>query len=160
MKANPDGTKRCSKCGETKPVSEFSRYRRAPDGLKWRCKECHNAYQREYHQRPDVKARKRAAIKARVTDPKTRLDTSMRLMIRNSLGLGRYWWRWELLVGYSIGDLIAHLETHFTDGMSWENFGEWEVEHVVPRRKFEYTSADDPEFPECWALSNLRPGWR
>ena len=84
----------------------------------------------------------------------------MRLMIRNSLGLGRYSWRWELLVAYTIDELIAHLETHFTDGMSWESFGEWEVEHVVPRREFEYASADDPAFRECWALSNLKPEWR
>ena len=160
MKANPDGTKRCSKCRETKCVGEFSRHRKAPDGLNWQCKECHNAYKREYDQRPDVKARKRAAAKARVTDPKTRLDYSMRLMIRNSLGLERNWRQWELLVGYTIDDLIAHLETHFIDGMSWENFGEWEVEHVVPREKFEYASAEDPSFRECWALRNLKPAWR
>ena len=81
-------------------------------------------------------------------------------MISRSLGRREGGWKWELLVGYTMDDLIAHLETQFTDDMSWENFGEWEVEHVVPREKFEYSSADDPSFRECWALSNLRPGWR
>ncbi len=175
MKANPDGTKRCSKCGKTKPVSEFSRNRETSDGLHSRCRECHNAQQREYNQRPDVKARHRAAQKARIRkalqstgfrrknwakDPRTRLNNSMRLMIFHSLGRGRLGWHWELLVGYTIDDLIAHLETHFNNGMSWENFGEWEVEHVVPREKFEYASAEDPSFRDCWALSNLRPRWR
>ena len=155
MKANPDGTKRCSKCGETKPVSEFSRHRKAPDGLNWLCRECHNAYKREYTQRPEVKARR-----GRATDPKTQLNNYMRFWVFHSLGRRGRGWHWERLVGYTIDDLIAHLETHFTKGMSWENFGEWEVEHVVPREKFDYASADDPSFRECWALSNLRPGWR
>ncbi len=175
MKANPDGTKRCPKCGETKRVGEFSRYRQALDGLKCQCKACHKAYMREYHQRPDVKVRYRVADKARrrmnresrehrerhrATDRGTRLNNYMRFWVFHSLGRTGYSWRWELLVGYTIDDLIAHLETHFTDGMSWENLGEWEVEHVVPRKEFEYTSAEDSSFRECWALSNLRPGWR
>ena len=32
--------KYCSKCGETKPVTAFGRYRSAKDGLQWWCKEC------------------------------------------------------------------------------------------------------------------------
>ena len=175
MKANPDGTKRYSKCGETKRVSEFGRHRGRSDGLNCYCKECLNARQREYSQRPNVKARQGAAQTARILkarqsigfahkhwakDPKTRLNNHMRFWIYHSLGRGRYGWNWELLVGYTIDNLIAHIETHFTDGMSWENFGDWEVEHVVPREKFDYASAEDSGFRECWALENLRPEWR
>ncbi len=81
-------------------------------------------------------------------------------MILQNLGRSRGAWNWELLVGYTIDELIVHLETHFADGMSWDNFGDWEVEHVVPREKFKYTSADDPSFRECWGLGNLKPEWR
>ncbi len=33
-------TKRCSRCGETKPVGEFSLNRRRKDGRSWWCKQC------------------------------------------------------------------------------------------------------------------------
>lgn len=47
----PDhATKRCSKCGETKPLSGFSRDRAAPDGLNRWCKPCHTEYCRQYYQ--------------------------------------------------------------------------------------------------------------
>jgi hypothetical protein len=34
-------TKRCSKCRETKPLSEFYRTKRTKDGLAYYCKACH-----------------------------------------------------------------------------------------------------------------------
>lgn len=33
-------TKRCTKCGETKPTSDFHKRRRSPDGLQCWCKAC------------------------------------------------------------------------------------------------------------------------
>lgn len=41
-------TKRCTKCGETKPLSEFSKKTASPDGLRWWCKTCTAIYQRQY----------------------------------------------------------------------------------------------------------------
>lgn len=41
--------KACSKCGETKPISEFYRLRDAHSG---RCKVCDRAYQNEYYRAP------------------------------------------------------------------------------------------------------------
>lgn len=35
--------KRCSKCGEHKPESDFYKDKRTPDGLKCQCKKCHIA---------------------------------------------------------------------------------------------------------------------
>lgn len=36
-------TKRCAKCGEVKPVSEFYKSKESKDGLQSYCKECHRA---------------------------------------------------------------------------------------------------------------------
>lgn len=41
----PEPTKRCAACKETKPLTEFHRDRRKPDGLRSRCKACTNAAQ-------------------------------------------------------------------------------------------------------------------
>lgn len=66
---------------------------------------------------------------------------------------------WEAILGYSTEDLKAHIERQFQRGMSWDNYGEWHVDHIVPVAEFAFTSADDPEFKACWALTNLRPLW-
>jgi hypothetical protein len=58
---------------------------------------------------------------------------------------------------FTIDDLKRHLEAQFDPWMSWENYGEWHLDHIKPRCLFRYSSMDDPIFRECWALSNLRP---
>ena len=40
-------TKRCRKCGETKPVDEFYRDRRKKDGMQFNCKDCAEALIRD-----------------------------------------------------------------------------------------------------------------
>ena len=60
-------TKRCSRCGETKPINEFHRNRTSPDDRHNWCKACVWEYRRSddvraarkaYDARPEVKARK------------------------------------------------------------------------------------------------------
>ena len=60
---------------------------------------------------------------------------------------------------YTIDDLIKHLEQQFTKGMTWDNYGQWHIDHIKPDSLFHYKSVDDKEFQECWALKNLQPMW-
>lgn len=41
--------KRCTKCGEDKPLSEYNRCAASPDGLKWYCRVCANACARSHY---------------------------------------------------------------------------------------------------------------
>lgn len=66
---------------------------------------------------------------------------------------------WQVLVGYKAGDLVQHIERQFAKGMSWANYGQWHVDHIIPASSFKIDDADDPELKACWALSNLRPLW-
>lgn len=64
-------------------------------------------------------------------------------------------------LGYSVDDLRSHMESLFTGGMTWDNYGQggWEIDHIVPQSSFRFTSVDDVGFKQCWALSNLQPLW-
>src|ERR687893_562371 len=59
--------KRCSRCGEAKPLSEFHSSRKSTVGKESRCKVCRAIQARDYGARPEVKeaaaerARKRRA---------------------------------------------------------------------------------------------------
>ena len=59
------------------------------------------------------------------------------------------------LLGYSSKELCEHLETLFKDGMTWDNQGEWHIDHRIPQSHF--TNID--QLKECFALSNLKPEW-
>lgn len=63
------------------------------------------------------------------------------------------------LLGYTIEELMAHLEKQFTESMTWDNYGQWHVDHIKPISSFKFESPEDPEFKECWRLENLQPLW-
>lgn len=67
--------------------------------------------------------------------------------------------RWEKLVGYTLAELMSHLEALFQPGMTWANIGDWHIDHKTPRSAFNYSTPDEPAFLECWALDNLQPLW-
>lgn len=66
---------------------------------------------------------------------------------------------WQTIVGYSIKKLRNHLEKKFQEGMSWENYGEWHIDHIIPVSKFNIKSIKDEDFKRCWSLKNLQPLW-
>ena len=51
------------------------------------------------------------------------------------------------------------IESQFTEGMTWENHGEWHIDHIVPLSAFNYSKPEHEDFRRCWALSNLQPLW-
>ena len=59
-------------------------------------------------------------------------------------------------LGYSSLQLKEHIESLWIEGMSWENYGEWEIDHIKPLTKWEKTSLPS----EVNALSNLQPLWK
>jgi hypothetical protein len=59
------------------------------------------------------------------------------------------------LLGYSSVDLKIHLESLFVDDMTWENYGDWHIDHIKPLSKF---SIDD-QISVINSLGNLQPLW-
>jgi hypothetical protein len=59
------------------------------------------------------------------------------------------------MLGYSADELKSHLESLLTEGMSWDNHGEWHIDHKKPVSLF------DPETDMSIvnALDNLQPLW-
>lgn len=104
----------------------------------------------------------RDQMRERMLDPGFRLHSNISRAVRASIA-DKQRRKWEDLVGYTLADLTAHIERQFTNGMTWANHGRgpgsWNVDHIIPRCSFSFTTGDDPEFLQCWALSNLQPLW-
>ena len=108
-----------------------------------------------------VRATRQKSYKKRRENPAVRLNASMAAGIRHSLHKGAKGGRkWESLAGYTVTDLIRHLEQKFLPGMSWENYGEWEIDHIIPLSAHNFETPEDPDFSRAWALSNLQPLWK
>jgi predicted DNA-binding protein YlxM (UPF0122 family) len=109
-----------------------------------------------------VRIYKRNAIKQRYhDDPMFRLNHNIRYGVWASLkerGIKKDGRTFEIL-GYSSDQLKQHLESQFQPNMSWENYGEWHVDHIKPISSFNFKSHKDPEFIQCWSLDNLQPLW-
>jgi len=110
---------------------------------------------------PDARnERARLTMARRRRVPKHRLNLNISSAICRSLKAGDKGGRsWQALVGFTLTDLMAHLAAQFSPGMSFDNHGEWHIDHVRPLCSFEFQTSDDPQFREAWALSNLRPLW-
>jgi hypothetical protein len=63
------------------------------------------------------------------------------------------------ILKYSPEELVVHLENQFTEDMTWDNYGEWHVDHRLPITSFNFREVGDDEFMRCWELNNLQPMW-
>ena len=64
--------------------------------------------------------------------------------------------RTEELTGADGPTLIKHLESRFTKGMTWQNYGTvWEVDHIAPCFMFDLSKPEEQR--RCFHYSNLRP---
>lgn len=166
-------TKKCVKCHDEKFLCDFGFDKKRKDGLKVYCKKCRK------NESDSVKDKKRKkdwylknrelSIKRacqRQKEKRTERNDYLRKYYKNKPYI--YTWRsliyrtvtektnntYELL-GYTYDELKKHLESLFTEGMSWENYGEWHVDHIKPLISFN----KDTHPSIVNALINLQPLW-
>lgn len=106
---------------------------------------------------PEKLEHRRELKRAARSNPISRVDKNISELIRIALKKNKTGWRSS--VGWSMLELKTHIESQFRLGMSWDNYGKWHIDHIKPRSLFSYSSPDDQEFKDCWALSNLQPLW-
>jgi transcription termination factor Rho len=53
--------------------------------------------------------------------------------------------------------LVPYLESKFEHGMSWDNYGEWHIDHIVPISIFNLENPE--ELQKACHYTNLQPLW-
>lgn len=61
------------------------------------------------------------------------------------------------LLGCTIEFLKGWLESQFKTGMSWQNHGEWHIDHKRPCASFNLTDLEQQKI--CFHYTNLQPLW-
>lgn len=60
-------------------------------------------------------------------------------------------------IGCTVKQFKVHIESKFTEGMTWENYGEWQIDHIFP---LSIAFKLGPEkFAESCKYTNLQPLW-
>lgn len=212
------GLKKCPKCPEPKPLSEFDKDTNRVDGFACWCKE-HEIeyndkpeikattakYQKEYREKNKVKLAKqkkeytaRPEVKDKITkrmkewakknrekllkkqkdyrdkpenkakrnkrqrnrtknDPIFHLTQSLRNRIRMALKRNSKSLNTMCLIGCDIDYLMYYIQEKFTEGMSWDNHGDWHMDHIKPCIKFDLSRKSEQLI--CFNFKNLQPLW-
>lgn len=164
--------KTCTACRAEKPLAEFF-CRRDRDGHYAKCKSCMKVLRaawrkRNPHKNAEYAARKdhermreiyREMKRRQRQDPRRRFVMALRSRVAIALNGARKHAPTFRALGYTREQLMAHLERQFISGMSWANYGQWHVDHILPLSSFSFTSTECDDFKQAWALTNLRPLW-
>jgi hypothetical protein len=59
-------------------------------------------------------------------------------------------------LGCTIDEFKKHIQEQFTDGMTWDNYGEWHIDHIIP---IKYQIPSIEEVIERLHYTNTQPMW-
>jgi len=167
----PDlGKKKCAVCKEILPLEMYHKNKECVEknwglGRPSRCKICSSASSRKYRINNPEKVKesyKKSDLKKK-SQLKYRIVSNLRANLRNKMVLCL---KGSKKSGSSIGDLgctvselILYLESLFTEGMSWDNYGRegWHIDHIEPFCSFDVTKRGD--LLKVCHYTNLRPLW-
>jgi hypothetical protein len=173
-----DNFKICSKCNETKVLSEFVARKSSKDGKTGQCKICikvkcdmwisnnkekNSQHKCKYKAKPENKQknrvyennRRRSMYKNNTT---YKLQVSVRNRIKDCVKTG-YSSSFLKYLGCSVSDYRAYLESLFVQGMGWDNWSlkGWHIDHIVPICNFDL--AKEEELYKAFHYTNTQPLW-
>jgi len=139
---------------------EAARYLRRRDKLLIKKKEYYEANKKEINDKKTIyKKEKRANC------PLYRLRDNLRSRLNKAIK-GNYKSGSAVSdLGCLIGELKIHLENQFEEGMSWENYGKWHIDHIKALANFDLSNPEElkkachyTNLQPMWAIDNLRKG--
>ena len=161
----------CSKCKEDKSLDSFGNLKRGKDGKCSYCKDCAKKDYDRYVSANRERINERTNKYRKKRWDKYRKDKSqeyINALIRN--GIRRYivdkrGKSYEDILGETFDNVRLHIEKQFKDGMSWSNFGEWHIDHIVPlssgKNQDEWVKLNHyKNLQPLWAKENLQKGAR
>lgn len=60
------------------------------------------------------------------------------------------------LLGCDMETFRAHIQSKFTEGMSWDNYPEWQFDHITPLL---YDNPTQAEMERRMHYTNIQPMW-
>jgi hypothetical protein len=61
-------------------------------------------------------------------------------------------------IGCDLDTLKKHLESTFAEGMTWNNYGKWQIDHIIPCAVFDLSDVEQQKI--CFNYKNLQALWK
>lgn len=152
---------KCWDCNETKPLEDFHKNRRRKCGFSNQCKICKNKYASEYRKKNKDKTnayRRVYSKNRRKNDALYKFKKNLRT--RTSMAFTVNYWTKSSgnidMLGTDYETAFKHIESQFTEGMTWENHGEWHIDHIIPLS----SAKTKEEMEKLCHYTNLQPLWK
>ena len=161
IKIDNNETKECSICKEIKKLDEFH-IAKTKGKIRAECRKCASKNRKEYyqiHKDETIKQNIKYQSERKKRDPTFKLECNLRCRIYHALKKDNAYKsdKTMKLVGCTPNFLKGYLEAKFTDGMSWDNYGDWHVDHIRPCSSFDLTKEEEQK--KCFHYKNLQPLW-
>jgi len=154
-------TKICSVCNDNKTLDEYF-VAKCKGTIRAACKECLSKDRKEYYQANKKQINKQTSdykVARCKVDPEFKILKTLRTRLwhalKNQKADKKY--RTKQLTGCELPFLKGFLEAKFTEGMSWENHGEWHLDHIKPCCSFDLKNEEEQK--KCFHYTNLQPLW-
>lgn len=93
----------------------------------------------------------------RKTDVRFKISGNLRCRVRCAIKGDVKSLSTMMLVGCGIDYLLFRLQSQFQSGMSWNNYGKWEIDHIKPCSSFDLSK--ETQQRKCFHYTNLQPLW-
>lgn len=115
-------------------------------------------WRKRYYSVPENRQKKRNARKLkRQNDLQHRLRCNIRSRINDAIKRGAKTSSSKELLGCSIEFYKEYLQNKFLPGMAWENYGKWEIDHIIPLASFDLTILNNQKI--AFNYLNTQPLW-
>ena len=117
------------------------------------------AQSKEYKKSDKYRRYAKQYMAQRLQDPSLKLAHNLRCRIRRAvvqISKSKSA-SMKALLGCSIDELRVHLESLFKEGMSWDNYGEWHIDHIKPVSSFDLSDYEQQR--QCFHYTNIQPLW-
>jgi hypothetical protein len=162
MWQNDNKTKKCTFCGKEKDLKHYQKTLSAKGGLATRCRQCNKEIGQQYYKINKTQILLRTGDYER---KKYKVDTEF--AIKRKLR-SRFYAALKNqnipknksilhLIDCDIPHLKQYIEKKFVNGMSWNNFGKWHIDHIIPCSCFNLLNIDEQK--KCFHHTNLQPLW-
>ena len=149
----------CTKCKQEKQITEYYKHKNGKDGLNPVCKFCWVGDTKNYegsNPRSEYRKQRYKKNKSEITQKQIKYNLNRyhndieykilsltRCRIHHFLNGKHKSISTETILGIDAKGYKQYLENLFLEGMSWNNHGEWEIDHIHPVSKggtFHYTN--------------------
>jgi hypothetical protein len=154
-------SKICTKCKIEKKLDKFYLVK-MKSAIRPACKKCELKERKKNYNDNRVERIKQTTNyqnNKRKTDPIFKLERNMRCRLYHAIRSQKTnkTNKTFKLVGCNLLYLKNYIEAKFTQGMTWENYGDWHIDHIKPCCSFDLSKEEEQK--KCFHFTNLQPLW-